>query len=491
MGLFSFGKKKLTEGFEFSIEETFALKDNNSIVVTGKLSQGRFIPGTMAVCLDADRRPVFRCRIEGIEQGTKILKIATADAKGTYGSRYGLKLGGVKREQVPEEGVLVTETEELLEELKERMDELAVQARARAQARVEKTTAPETEAEDPMAAARHEAAQREEERKRAEEMAGPLGYEREEELAALLAGDAVDTAKLAKLTIQESIFLLCRLQSANRRSPVEHYEEKGQTLFTEILEKLRSADSLFVLLDEGSSLPFILGDTVDVYSTKELAVQAASFYEKQYRHLLVKEVPKGRTDLPGRLSLFAWLYYLGMERILVDNGSYQLIVKRADILPSAAETAAKDAVPVCNPSFRFAMADFLEETRWHVDYPEREENIKTKNERMMKELKKARFLVPMKYEGGALKRGENHISLSKGGSMTFPKVQNNKGTYFLPLFTDWPEFQRAYRKEEWSATVFTINDGIHVAGKDGIVINPLTENLVIKNEMFAEIKESH
>ena len=38
-----------------------------------------------------------------------------------------------------------------------------------------------------MAAARREAAQREEERKRAEEMAGPLGYEREEELAALLA----------------------------------------------------------------------------------------------------------------------------------------------------------------------------------------------------------------------------------------------------------------------------------------------------------------
>ena len=152
---------------------------------------------------------------------------------------------------------------------------------------------------------------------------------------------------------------------------------------------------------------------------------------------------KGYGGEAVRLMLDYGFTYLGMERILVDNGSYQLIVKRADILPSAAETAAKDAVPVCNPSFRFAMADFLEETRWHVDDPEREENIKTKNERMMKELKKARFLVPMKYEGGALKRGENHISLSKGGSMTFPKVQNNKGTYFLPLFTDWPTGKRS------------------------------------------------
>lgn len=130
MGLFSFGRKKLEDGFEFVIDGIYALK-GNSAVAAGKLTRGRLIPGTEAICLNELGEPVFKCRISGIEQGTKILRAASYDMKGTYGAHYGFKLDGVTKEQIPAEGaVLVSVTEELEEALKDAAPVSSVKAKA-------------------------------------------------------------------------------------------------------------------------------------------------------------------------------------------------------------------------------------------------------------------------------------------------------------------------------------------------------------------------
>ena len=89
--------------------------------------------------------------------------------------------------------------------------------------------------------------------------------------------ETLSEAVLVPLSIQESIFLLCRLQQMNHQEPVSGYEDKIQMLYDTVLEKLKAAPSLFILLDEGSSMPFMIGDTVDVYSAKELALKAFIF----------------------------------------------------------------------------------------------------------------------------------------------------------------------------------------------------------------------
>lgn len=158
-------------------------------------------------------------------------------------------------------------------------------------------------------------------------------------------------------------------------------------------------------------------------------------------------------------------------------------------MPEAEEKVKKSQVPVINPRLRFAMADYLEEARWHVSYPEREENMKSRKDRMDAALIGGQFLVPMKYEGGALKRGENQIHLSGSNSMKFPRVENNLGQYFIPMFTDWPEFRRGYRKEEWAAMVLDLGGLLRLADRDGLVVNPLTENLILGKEEIAGLKE--
>ena len=405
MGLFSFGRKKLEDGFEFVIDGIYALK-GNSAVAAGKLTRGRLIPGTEAICLNELGEPVFKCRISGIEQGTKILRAASYDMKGTYGAHYGFKLDGVTKEQIPAEGaVLVSVTEELEEALKDAAPVSSVKAKAS----VENTVVVrDAQAQNAllMAARAQEKAGR---------PAGPLGAEREEQLSAVLE-ETLSEAVLVPLSIQESIFLLCRLQQMNHQEPVSGYEDKIQMLYDTVLEKLKAAPSLFILLDEGSSMPFMIGDTVDVYSAKELALKALHFYEEQYhRHLVLREIPREHTGLPGRLSLFAWLYYLGMEKLLIDNGSYQLFVNRSDLLEHPEEEAGQPLeVPVVNPSLRCAMAEYLQEIRWNVSYSEREANVEAKKEHLKKELLQAKLLVPVKFEKTeGINKGQNTIDAEK------------------------------------------------------------------------------
>lgn len=470
MGLFSFGKKKQADGFEFLMDTAYALKEENSAVITGKMTRGKLTPQTPAIFLDEQGEPLFSCRVVGIEQGTQLVKAASWDAKGTYGPHYGLKLLGVTKEQLPSEGTLVSETEELLERLQERRAAAAEEAPAASFAPAEAAAA-ETAAEEPKEVLPE----------------GPLGGEREEELRELLKSFTEENLK--PLTIQECIFMLCTLQKLEREA--EDYQTRGQMLYLTILDKLKEAPSLYLILDEGSSLPLIVGDTVDVFSEKEMAEKAVEFYSGEFhRRLFVKEIVKGKTGLPGKCSLFAWLYYLGMERLLIDNGSYQLVVKRSDLLADPlSERRRLQEVPVVNPGLRYTMADYLQELRWNVTYSDRETNLAQKKAAAWQELFKAHLLVPMKYDGRGLSRGQNTISQEQTRDIRFPRVENSDGKLFLPMFTDWPEFQRAYKKEEWGCMVFSLADAIRAAGDDYLVINPLTENLILDQDAIRELKE--
>lgn len=486
MGLFSFGRKKLEDGFEFVIDGIYALK-GNSAVATGKLTRGRLIPGTEAICLNELGEPVFKCRISGIEQGTQILRAASYDTKGTYGAHYGFKLDGVTKEQIPAEGaVLVSVTEELEEALKEAAPVSAAESGSSFEHTGNTVVVRDSKAQEALLSA----ARRQEKSARP---AGPLGAEREEQLSALL-GEKLSDAVLVPLSIQECIFLLCRLQQMNHQAPVDGYEDKTQLLYNTVLEKLKAAPSLFILLDEGSSLPLVIGDTADVYSTKELALRALHFYEEQYhRHLVLREIPREKTGLPGRLSLFAWLYYLGMEKLLIDNGSYQLFVNRSDILESPEEETGQPLeVPVINPGLRYAAAEYLQEIRWHVSYSEREANVEGKKEQLKKELLQAKLLVPVKFEQTqGLEKGQNTIREENQDNLYFPRIENNEHKLFLPVFTDWLEFQKAYKREEWGCIIFSLPESLRAAAGDSIVINPLTENLIIDRGLVKEIAEMY
>ena len=484
-------KKNTGRWIFIAVDEVYALKEGKSVVVTGKMTEGKVTPGTAAICLDSEGKPAFHCVIKGIEQGTQLMKMASADMKGTYGPHYGFKLDGAVKEDVPKGAVLVPVTDELLEVVSE-TEEPAFKATPAPKVidfnRISGLTmgdlqgVPE-ENENDLEAVKKAG-------ERDENLAALLPKKREDELSALVAGEGtLSEALLVPLSVKECIFMICRLQQMNEQAEMPDYNEKGQLLYDAVVEKLKMSSSLYILLDKGTGLPYIIEGTVDVYSEEILAKHALHFYENQYhKSLILKEVPKKNSGLPGRISLFAWLYYLGMEKLLINNGSYQLLMNRSDFLEDPSEEkGAELPVPVSNPALRFEMADLLGEVRWPVSYPEREEKIAAKKNAVLNELVKSKLLVPVKYNGD-LNVGQNSLSAEQGQGLILPRnLQTSRKKAFLPLFTDWMEFEKAYSAMTGGCVVFSMADAIRATGGDNIVINPLAENLVLDREDIKEI----
>ena len=96
------------------------------------------------------------------------------------------------------------------------------------------------------------------------------------------------------------------------------------------------------------------------------------------------------------------------------------------------------------------------------------------------------LLVPVKYNGD-LNVGQNSLSAEQGQGLILPRITNKQKKAFLPLFTDWMEFEKAYKRNDWGCVVFSMADAIRATGGDNIVINPLAENLVLDREDIKEI----
>ena len=61
-----------------------------------------------------------------------------------------------------------------------------------------------------------------------------------------------------------------------------------------------------------------------MYFGKEMAEEAAELYKKQYRQVIVKEVEvePQQEEGAGRKGYFDFLYCIGLEDLIIDNGAY-------------------------------------------------------------------------------------------------------------------------------------------------------------------------
>ena len=177
-----------------------------------------------------------------------------------------------------------------------------------------------------------------------------------------------------------------------------------------------------------------------------------------------------------------------MENFILDNGAYSMQIKREEILPPPDWSGLEPInVPVTNPSLRFAVNTYLAEARWGVDYAEREDNLKNKENQMISELRKGKFLIPIK-STDVEKTGKNESILNNGRTINFALITNSQEKAFVPLFTDWLEFEKSYSKDEWNGMIITIKDAFSMAkNNEGMVINPFGENLIISNVLASEI----
>lgn len=326
------------------------------------------------------------------------------------------------------------------------------------------------------------------------EVEDPLSKERKDEVGALVFEPDLTPDQVAGLSLQELLFLQLTMTVFNRKAALHNYEKNHRVVYNEFLGRIHKAEKVYVLYDKRTGYPLIDGGFVPVYLDKEHADRAVELYKVQFRDVAVVE--RNGEEAPAAengqkpIALFDYLYYIGAENIVVDNGWYKGIVRRSEISVPMDWNSDPKKTPPSNPALSFAMTDYVSEMRWPVKYEKRAEIIRKKTDRMMALIPTGRYIIPSRVSDVTPeqleKLGPDAQKMAK--QVQFPAVKVNEKMY-LPIFTDLFEYSKKFAKTDMRPVGFEYKNLLRfvAGGIEGIIINPNGQGIVVPKEKAEEL----
>jgi len=293
-----------------------------------------------------------------------------------------------------------------------------------------------------------------------------LSEDRKEQIREIIFQDILQQEVILSFSIQEIIFSLRVYNYFNDKISIRYYKKNYEVLKKILISKIRNLDRVYLTIENRTQFPFLNMGSVDIYSDENIAKEAMNFYKTKYRDLSVKQVSIEKDNV------FATLFCLGVEHLRIDMGRYSIDIELEDIF----DIPFQDARLIINPKLRFAMIDFLQESYWEGIYKAKQTTLLSKEEIMLRQIKKSTYLVPVQLS-------KNRPDQVKEEDIKFSVYKNKEGTSFIPIFTDWFEFEKNYNKAEWQGLVTNL-DKIKLLSKhmEGVVINPSGENVYINQD---------
>ena len=313
----------------------------------------------------------------------------------------------------------------------------------------------------------------------------PLTDERKEEVGQMLYEEELSAESIRFLSMQELLFLLTAQEKYHRHAPLPGFEGNHRKIYNEILGRVRDAKILYVLYDQLTGYPFIDHGYINIYSSQEYAEAAVKVFETQFRKLAVRpcKADNEAESARDRRSFFDYLYYLGIEHFIVDNGYYRAHFKRNEIVAAPGDWGGSTDNSPKNPALVYAMLDFLGEARWPVKYEKRAEVMKAKEFRMAQAAQAATYIVPMQHEGPVEVMEDGRFKFTKDTKIRFPEIKTKNEKHFLPIFTDGIEFSKMFAKSDFRGAVFAFGDILRFVGdKDGVIINAAGQKIMIPRD---------
>lgn len=279
---------------------------------------------------------------------------------------------------------------------------------------------------------------------------------------------------LEKLEIQEIIFLICSAKhfKENKSFLNDNFDEKIQMFLKVLRDRIEDAAELYIAYDNNTNYPYIdVDDRIWMFSKEEYATNAKDYFMQQLIILDMKKISHEEI-----MKTFAHLHRLGIKKIVMDNGEYNIEINRDDILPPPDWSDTKKiSIPVENPELQHAMIQFFQMAHSKNNSQGREQTLHQLEDKMLDEVINAKYLIPMqlKEEEPSIPDEHGNSTLKKGTTMQFANlVSNDDDTQALPAFTDWTEFEKVYDKNIWSGNIATYDDLLAVSQKmNCIVIN--------------------
>ena len=330
-----------------------------------------------------------------------------------------------------------------------------------------------------------------------------ISEKRRGEIGTLIDGSPIDTETLRFLSMQELLLLVAYLEKADTDTlhrtgdgeedgdPVPG-EEYLRILRNEVISRIRKAEKLYCLYDVSTAYPFLDNGCALVYLDKETAEYAVKLYAAQNRRLVIQECPgEGSQEGKGRGTFFDLMYMIGADRLIIDNGCYNMHFERTEIVADPGDWGAKkDPMPV-NGALVSAMLEFLQELKWQVGYEQRALVLRAREAKMLGCIRKASFIIPARHDGPAEVLDGGMLKAGPDMKVYFPMLKGDNGEDVLPVYTDMGEFSRRFGSGDWMAGVFNFRTLFsYVADKSGFIINPDGERIIITSDRLRSMEGS-
>ena len=347
-------------------------------------------------------------------------------------------------------------------------------------------------------------------------LSDPLTPERKDEVGALVYEPTIRPDMLKDLNLQETLFLEAALLIAHKQHPLDNYDQNRQVIRNHFLDMVRAQEKIYVLYDARTGYPLLDGSFVLMYLEKEHAEIAAKLYAEQMRSVKIIEVP-GMAAEPAQqggkiqMKIFDYLFFLGAENIVIDNGWYKGFLRRSEISAPFYINEDPEKIPPYNPAISFALTDYVGELRWPVQYGKRKELLQAKFNSVMKLVPKGTYLLPFRnldeetanageqaaedaaaeqtatptHDGMAETTDaatESAEAAKKNHRVQLPMVTLN-GKNFMPVYTDIFEFSKKFANSGFRPTRADFQTISRFMGNyDGFIINPQGQAMVIERQ---------
>ncbi|WP_179085571.1 enhanced serine sensitivity protein SseB [Paenibacillus sp. FSL H7-0326] len=276
-----------------------------------------------------------------------------------------------------------------------------------------------------------------------------------------------------ELEIQELIFLIhsSKHLKTKEAAPAKQLDERISLLINVLHEKVRDAEALYIAYEKKTNYPYIdAEDRIWMFSTEEYASHAADYFMQQQLMLEMKRVNK--EDL---MKMFGELHMLGLQKILVDNGQYHTLLDRDELLPPPDFGDTPEInIPVTNPDLQHAIIRFFQFIGTRRSGEGAKQLAKEFEAKMLYEVIRAKYLVPMQLEEKvpSTPDEQGRKTIKEGARIQFAVLGGEGDSKWLPVFTDWKEFEKAYDKKVWSSNIATYDDIVAISARmNGIVVN--------------------
>lgn len=300
-----------------------------------------------------------------------------------------------------------------------------------------------------------------------------MDNKRKDELGNLFVfNDKYSSREFEKVTIQELAFLICTMRVLKEKEILKNcdYDAKIITFTQVLIKKLKLTKELYIAYDSNTQYPYLdFQGRAWIFSEKEYADKAEEHFKAEKIFLQIKELINKNI-----INEFGKLHYLGIEKVIIDNGQYNIEINRNDILtpPDYSNVPARK-IPVMNPKLQFAMINFFQYVYSRKDYKNKVEVIRGLESNMLEEVLKAKFLLPIKLGNDNIGIDGNGANVvEKGNKVNFTVIKDKNGLRWLPAFTDWYELDKAFDRGKLRSSICSFEDILTISENlEGIVIN--------------------